>query len=78
MPSSVGIAAVSTMGYAGGLIGPPVIGAVGGAYSLRIALLILLALMIVLTLLSARVLAGTPPAEGDVAPLEAGTRTAEA
>ncbi len=77
VPSSVGIAAVSTMGYAGGLIGPPVIGAVGGAYSLRVALLILLALMIVLTLFSARVLAGTPAGEGGAAS-ESGTRTAEA
>ncbi len=78
VPSSVGIAAVSTMGYAGGLIGPPVIGAVGGAFSLRIALLILLALMIVLAALSGRVLADTPPAEGNEAASEAGTRTAEA
>jgi MFS family permease len=77
VPSSVGIAAVSTMGYAGGMIGPPVIGSLGGAFSLRASLLILLALMIVLVILSPRALAGTPPTEGAEA-AETGTRTAEA
>ena len=80
VPSSVGIAAVSTVGYAGGLIGPPVIGTIGGAFTLRIALLILLALMVILVILSPRVLANTPATEGpetaDAA--ETGTRTAEA
>lgn len=80
VPSSVGIAAVSTVGYAGGLIGPPVIGSIGGAFTLRVALLILLAFMVILTILSPRVLAGTPATEGaEVAEAgEAGTRTAEA
>lgn len=57
IPSSVGIAAVSTMGYAGGMIGPPVIGTLGHEISLRGSLLILLALMIVLVILSPRALA---------------------
>ncbi len=36
--SAVGIAAVSTMGYAGGLAGPPLIGSVAGITGLRVAL----------------------------------------
>jgi MFS family permease len=36
--SAVGIAAVSTMGYAGGLAGPPLIGSVAGITGLRLAL----------------------------------------
>ena len=77
VPSSVGIAAVSTVGYAGGLIGPPVIGTIGGAFTLRVGLLILLGLMVVLVIMSPRVLANTPAEEpADLA--ESGSRTAEA
>jgi hypothetical protein len=50
IPASVGIAAVSTMGYAGGLIGPPVIGTVAGAVTLRGSLLIILAMLAILTI----------------------------
>jgi hypothetical protein len=78
VPSSVGIAAVSTVGYAGGLIGPPVIGTVGGAFTLRVALLILLALMIVLTILSPKALANTPATEDGAGSPHTGARTAEA
>jgi MFS family permease len=78
VPSSVGIAAVSTMGYAGGLIGPPVIGVVGGAFTLRVALLILLALMIVLVIVSPKALADTPATEGAAGSPSTGARTAEA
>jgi MFS family permease len=61
IPSSVGIAAVSTMGYAGGMIGPPVIGSLGHEISLRGSLLILLALMVVLVILSPKALGGAKP-----------------
>jgi predicted MFS family arabinose efflux permease len=53
IPASVGIAAVSTMGYGGGLIGPPLIGSVASAATLRVALLIVLA-MLALVVLSGR------------------------
>jgi MFS family permease len=75
IPSAVGVAAVSTMGYAGGMIGPPIIGTLGAAFSLRFSLLILLGLMILLVILSPRALAGVPAAEPAVG--EASGRTAE-
>jgi MFS family permease len=58
VPASVGIAAVSTMGYAGGLIGPPVIGTVAQAATLRGSLAIVLVLLVVLTIAGCRALAG--------------------
>jgi hypothetical protein len=61
IPSSVGIAAVSTMGYAGGLIGPPIIGMVAHAASLRGALVLVLAMLAILALAGRGAL--TPPAE---------------
>jgi fucose permease len=56
MPSSVGIAAVSTMGYAGGLIGPPLIGTVAHATTLRGSLAIVLVLLAILALGARRAL----------------------
>jgi MFS family permease len=56
IPSSVGIAAVSTLGYAGGLMGPALIGTAAQATSLRMALGIVLALLVVLALASRRAL----------------------
>lgn len=56
IPASVGIAAVSTMGYAGGLIGPPVIGTVARAATLRGSLLIILVMLIVLMVAGRRAL----------------------
>ena len=50
IPASVGIAAVSTMGYAGGLIGPPVIGTVASAVTLRGSLVIILVMLAILTI----------------------------
>jgi MFS family permease len=76
VPSSIGIAAVSTMGYAGGMIGPPIIGTLGHAFTLRGSLLILLALMIVLVILSPRALAGVPAAEPATG-TDTASRTAE-
>jgi MFS family permease len=60
MPSSVGIAAVSTMGYAGGLVGPPVIGTIAKAASLRVSLLLVMAMLAILALTANRALAGRP------------------
>jgi hypothetical protein len=56
IPSSVGIAAVSTLGYAGGLMGPALIGTAAQATSLRMALGIVLTLLVVLALASRRAL----------------------
>jgi fucose permease len=56
VPASVGIAAVSTMGYAGGLIGPALIGSVSQATSLRMSLAMVLALLLVLALASRQAL----------------------
>jgi fucose permease len=73
IPSSVGIAAVSTMGYAGGLIGPPVIGSMAGEVSLRGALVMVLALLAVLAVAGRRALAPLPSAgETPSAPASAG------
>lgn len=53
--SGVGIAAVSTMGYSGFLIGPPVIGGVAELTSLPLALGLLVALSLVIAALAPRV-----------------------
>jgi len=62
--SAVGIAAVSTMGYAGGLAGPPLIGSVAGITGLRIALAGVAVLLLFLALAGPRALgaAGGPHA----------------
>jgi hypothetical protein len=49
-----GIAAVSTMGYAGLLTGPPIIGTVAGLVGLRAALAMVLALLLVLAATAGR------------------------
>jgi hypothetical protein len=68
----VGIAAVSTMGYAGGLIGPPLIGSVAGAIGLRASLAIVLVLLAILALGARRALAVEPvtgsPARSPIPP----------
>jgi fucose permease len=53
----VGIAAVSTMGYAGGLIGPPVIGTVANIATLRGSLVIILVMLFILVVAGRRALA---------------------
>ena len=65
IPASVGIAAVSTMGYAGGLIGPPVIGTVARAVTLRGSLLIILVLLGVLAVSGRRALASQQASQDD-------------
>ena len=57
IPAAVGIAAVSTMGYAGGLIGPPVIGTVASVATLRGSLVIILVMLVILVLAGRRALA---------------------
>ena len=57
VPSSVGIAAVSTMGYAGGLAGPPIIGTVAQVATLRGSLAIILVMLAILAIAGRRALA---------------------
>ena len=61
IPASQGIAAVSTMGYAGGLIGPPVIGTVASAATLRGSLVIILVMLAILIVGGNRALARRDP-----------------
>jgi len=49
-----GIAAVSTMGYAGMLAGPPIIGTVAGVVGLRSALALVVVLLVFLALTAGR------------------------
>ena len=58
--SSVGIAAVTTMGYAGGLVGPPIIGTVAHEASLRGALALVLVMLAILALSGRRALSAPP------------------
>jgi MFS family permease len=51
LPSGVGIAMVTTIGYSGFLFGPPIIGFVAYFYNLRIGLAAVLILFIVMTIL---------------------------
>jgi len=55
IPSGVGIAAVSTMGYAGMLSGPPVIGTFAGAVGIRGALGLVVILLAALALSASRI-----------------------
>jgi len=55
IPSGLGIAAVSTMGYAGLLMGPPIIGTVAGLVGIRAALGLVVALLVVLAATAGRV-----------------------
>ena len=61
IPAPAGIAAVSTMGYAGGLIGPPVIGTVAGVATLRGSLVIILVMLAILIVGGHRALSGKAP-----------------
>jgi len=55
MSPSLAIAAVSTLGFVGLLIGPPLIGFVAGATSLKISFLILAAFGLSVSVLAGRV-----------------------
>jgi MFS family permease len=50
LPSGVGLAMVTTVGYTGFLFGPPVIGFIAHVYNLRIGLAAVLFLLIIMTL----------------------------
>jgi MFS family permease len=54
LPSGVGIAMVTTVGYAGFLVGPPVIGFISESTNLRFGLGVVAALFILMTLLGTR------------------------
>ncbi|WP_026402683.1 hypothetical protein [Actinomadura rifamycini] len=54
LPPSQALSAVATMGYAGFLAGPPLLGLVAAAASLRLALLLVAVLCAVAALLSQR------------------------
>lgn len=51
LPSGVGIAMVTTVGYTGFLLGPPVIGFISDAFDLRVGLGVVLILFFVMTVL---------------------------
>ncbi len=52
LPPGVGLAMVTTVGYSGFLFGPPVIGFLANWQTLRIALILVIALFLVMTVLS--------------------------
>jgi MFS family permease len=51
LPSGVGLAMVTTVGYSGFLFGPPIIGFVSDVFNLRIGLAVVLVLFIIMTVL---------------------------
>jgi MFS family permease len=51
LPSGVALSMVTTVGYAGFLFGPPIIGFIADIYNLRIGLLLIVILFIVMTVL---------------------------
>jgi hypothetical protein len=70
IPSGFGIAAVSTMGYAGMLSGPPIIGTAGGLVGIRAALGLVVALLVVLALTATRVVGGPITVPEPAVPVE--------
>ena len=54
LPPGVGLAMVTTVGYSGFLFGPPIIGLLADAFTLRLALLMALFLFVLMTMLSVR------------------------
>jgi hypothetical protein len=65
-----GIAAVSTMGYAGMLTGPPIIGTVAGLVGLRAALAMVVALLAVLAAGAGRAVGPTVTVDEPAVPTE--------
>jgi MFS family permease len=55
MSAGVALAAVSTVGFAGFLLGPPVIGLVAGAFSLRVSFTLIAVMGLIVALLARRV-----------------------
>ena len=54
LPSSVGLAMVTTIGYTGFLFGPPIIGFLADWQTLRLALMLVVVLFVIMTALSVR------------------------
>jgi MFS family permease len=54
LPPGVGLAMVTTVGYAGFLFGPPIIGFLADLFTLRLAMLLVLALFAVMIILGSR------------------------
>ena len=54
LPPGVGLAMVTTVGYSGFLFGPPIIGFIADAFTLRMALFLVLILFMLLTFLGSR------------------------
>ncbi|WP_276372517.1 MFS transporter [Chryseolinea sp. H1M3-3] len=54
LPPGVGLAMVTTVGYSGFLFGPPIIGFISDAFTLRIALSVVAFLLVLMTLLGLR------------------------
>jgi MFS family permease len=52
LPPGVGLAMVTTVGYSGFLFGPPIIGLLADAFTLRLALLLAVGLFVLMTILS--------------------------
>jgi MFS family permease len=72
IPSGFGIAAVSTMGYAGMLTGPPIIGSVAGVAGLRAALGLVVALLVVLAATAGRAVGAPLTIPEPAVPMEVG------
>ena len=69
--SGVGIAAVATMGSAGVMAAPPLIGSVAGAAGLRVALGMVVVLLVILATTAGRAIGSTPAATPEPAvPME--------
>jgi MFS family permease len=66
--ASIGVSMTATAGYAGFLIGPPVIGFVADQLSLRFAFCLLFLATIAIALVGGRVVGATPPIAGPAEP----------
>ncbi len=72
IPAGIGIAAASTMGYAGALTGPPIIGLVAGAVGIRAALGVVVLLLVTLAVFAPRVVTRPLTASEPAVPTELG------
>ena len=54
LPPGVGLAMVTTVGYSGFLFGPPIIGFIADAFTLRVALGVVAVLLVLMTILGLR------------------------
>ena len=68
LPAAASIAAVTTTGYAGFLAGPPLVGLIAGASSLRVSMVALGALCLVAAVLGAGRARAAPPRDGAATP----------